>query len=238
MIHVVGIGPGNAMGRTLDASRALEQAEILVGYTTYIDLLKADYPDKPCFTTPMRSEKDRCLEALRLSREGKRVALCCSGDAQVYGMASLLLELAGETDDIIVVPGVTAALSAAALLGAPLSGDFAVVSLSDLLTPWEVIERRLHGAGAGDFVVALYNPGSRKRTEHLARACDILLQYRPEGTPCGIARNIGRKGQSVCVLSLAELRETAADMFATIIVGNTQTRKQLNRLITPRGYRD
>lgn len=237
MIHVVGIGPGAAAGRTLEASRVLEQADILVGYTAYIDLLRPDYPDKPCFSTAMRGEKARCLEALRQSRAGLRVALCCSGDAQVYGMASLLLELAQETDEIAVVPGVTAALSAAALLGAPLSGDFAVVSLSDLLTPWTAIERRLHGAGAGDFVLALYNPGSRKRTDHLARACDILLAYRPADTPCGIARNIGREAQSAQVTTLGALREAEADMFTTVIVGNTETVLRLNRLVTPRGYR-
>lgn len=237
MIDVVGIGPGSAGGRTREACEALRAADVLVGYTAYIELIREEYPDKPVYATAMRGERERCEEALRLSREGRRVALCCSGDAQVYGMASLLLSLAGEEDEIRVVPGVTAALSAAALLGAPLSGDFAVISLSDLMTPWTVIERRLEATAQGDFVIALYNPMSKKRTDHLARACGILLRRRAESTVCGVARMIGREGESAYTLTLGELRDAQLDMFTTVIVGNSETRLHLGRMLTPRGYR-
>lgn len=236
MIDVVGIGPGAPGGRTLDAEAALERADILVGYTAYIDLLRPQYPDKPCLETGMRGEAERCRAALRLSREGRRVALCCSGDAQVYGMASLLLELAEETDEIEIVPGVTAALSAAALLGAPLSGDFALVSLSDLMTPWERIERRLEAVGAGDFACALYNPASRQRAGHLRRACEVLLRYRAPETVCGLARNVAREGQARRILTLRELAEERLDMFTTVLVGSSETILRHGRMLTPRGY--
>ena len=236
MIDVVGLGPGAGGGRTADAQAALAVADVLVGYTAYIALIRTEYPDKPVFDTAMRGERARCEEALRLSRAGKRVALVCSGDAQVYGMAALLLELSQETDDIRVVPGVTAALSATALLGAPLSGDFAAISLSDLMTPWEMIERRLHAAAQGDFVIALYNPMSRKRTDQLRRACEILLQYRSADTVCGWARMIGREGEQARTLTLAELREAQVDMFTTVIIGNSSTRLRFDRMLTPRGY--
>lgn len=237
MIHVIGIGPGHLEGRTLEADRLLHEADVLVGYTAYLALLAEELPGKQTYATGMRAERERCEEALRLSRLGQRVAVCCSGDSQVYGMASLLLEMAEDTDEIAIVPGVTAALSAAALLGAPISGDFAVVSLSDLLTPWPVIERRLRAVAEGDFVLALYNPGSHTRTEHLARACDLLLACRDPETPCGMARNIGRDGQETHLLTLKQLRDEPADMLTTIIIGNSTTVLRAGRLVTPRGYR-
>ena len=237
MIHVVGIGPGHREGRTLEAQHILEDADLLVGYSMYLDLIAPDFPGKPTFATGMRGERERCEEALRRSRAGLCVALCCSGDSQVYGMASLLLEMADEHDEIVVIPGVTAALSAAACLGAPISGDFAVVSLSDLLTPWAVIEKRLTAAAMGDFVLALYNPGSRTRTDHLTRACDLLLAHRAPATPCGLVRNIGREGQSHKLLTLSELRDEPVDMLTTVIIGNSETQARFGRLVTPRGYR-
>ena len=237
MIQVVGIGPGGKEGRTLEAVHALEAADILVGYTTYIDLLRGDYPSKPTFETGMKGEIERCKQALHLSRSGKHVALCCSGDAQVYGMAALLIEMAEETDEIHIVAGVTAALSGAAVLGAPLSGDFVVISLSDLMIPWTVIERRLQAAAYGDFVVALYNPFSKTRTEHLSRACDILLEHRPADTICGWVRNIGREGQTQRILTLAQLKESRLDMFTTVFIGSSETILHRGRMLTPRGYR-
>lgn len=237
MIHVIGIGPGHSAGRTFEAHQAMSEADVLVGYTTYLDLLARDFPGKATFATGMRAERERCVEALRLSREGRRVAVCCSGDSQVYGMASLLLELADAQDEVAVIPGVTAALSAAACLGAPISGDFAVVSLSDLLTPWAVIEKRLRGAAAGDFVLALYNPGSHTRTGHLACACDILLETRSPDTACGLVRSIGREGQAQQLLTLAQLRDTPLDMLTTVIIGSSETMMKNGRLVTPRGYR-
>ncbi len=239
-ILLVGLGPGDPTGLTGLAREALERADVLGGYDGYLDLVRPLFPDKETFSTPMRGELERCRTALALAAEGRTVALVCSGDAGVYGMAAPLLELAGETPeaDIQVIPGVTAALSGAALLGAPLGHDFCVVSLSDLLTPWEVIVRRLRSAVLGDFVLCLYNPASHKRRDHLRRACNILLEAgRAPETPCGWARNIGREGQDQGVLSLEELRSFPADMFTTVFVGSSATRRLGERLLTPRGYR-
>ena len=237
MIYVVGLGPGDAMMRTAAATEAIKRADILVGYAAYIDLIRQEFPAKPAFENGMTGEVERCREALRLSREGKTVAVVCSGDASVYGMASLMLELSDESDGVEIVPGVTAALAASALLGAPLSGDLAIVSLSDLLTPWAVIEKRLSAAGLGDFPLALYNPASRSRPDHLQRAVDILLRHKPGATSCGWVRNIARDGQEKKILTLAELRDERVDMFTTVIVGSSQTFLKSGRLITLRGYR-
>jgi precorrin-3B C17-methyltransferase len=237
-LFVVGIGPGNAEGMTYGCRSALERADIIVGYTKYIELIGPLYPDKPTFATPMLGEAQRCKKALELAQGGKTVAVVCSGDAGVYGMAGLVLELSENYPnvEIEVVPGVTAALAGAALLGAPLTHDFAVISLSDLLTPWELIERRLRCAAMGDFCIALYNPSSKKRSGHLQKACDILLEHKPPATLCAVARNIGREGGSSRLLPLSELRNTRVDMFATLFVGNAQTREIAGKMVTPRGY--
>ena len=165
--------------------------------------------------------------------------MVCSGDAGVYGMAGLMYEVGRDYPrvEIQVIPGVTAALGGSALLGAPLGHDFCVISLSDLLTPWEVIEKRLEAAAEADFVLCLYNPASRTRKDHLARACRILLRYREPETLCGLARNIGREGEKIRLLSLEELKNTQADMFTTVFVGSSQTRNIGGRMVTPRGYR-
>ena len=238
-LYVVGLGPGNAEGMTGACRAAIERADIVVGYTKYIELITPLYPEKPVFSTPMLSEVERCRHALALADKGQTVAVVCSGDAGVYGMAGLILELAGEhpSVEIEIVPGVTAALAGAAILGAPLTHDFAVISLSDLLTPWELIEKRLSCAAIGDFCIVLYNPSSKKRADHLERACDILLQYKPPDTLCGIAQNIGRGGERKELMTLHELRSVKVDMFTTVFVGNTQTREIAGKLVTPRGYR-
>lgn len=237
-IYVVGIGPGGEAFLTLQAQAAMERADVLCGYTVYIDLVRPLYPEKETYTTPMTKELDRCAWALETARSGRTVALICSGDAGVYGMAGPLLELAAEVPEVEVeiVPGVTAALSGAAVLGAPLMHDFCVISLSDLLTPWAQIEKRLRAAGEGDFAICLYNPASRKRSTHLRNACDILLETRGPDTVCGWVRNIGRTGQSAKLLSLRELREETLDMFTTVFVGNSATRVRNGRMVTPRGY--
>jgi precorrin-3B C17-methyltransferase len=164
--------------------------------------------------------------------------MVCSGDAGVYGMAGLIYELAQNVTgvDIEIVPGVTAAQSGAAILGAPLMQDYAVVSLSDLLIPWDTIEKRLRGAASGDFAIVLYNPSSHKRKDHLRRACDILLEYKSGGTACGIVRNIGREGEECAVLTLSELRDTEVDMFTTVFIGSGTTRTIGRKMVTPRGY--
>ena len=239
-IRVVGIGPGDYREMTVRAVDALNACDVIVGYHVYVDLVKEHFPDKEFHTTPMRREVDRCKLALELAREGRDVAMIGSGDAGIYGMAGLIYELLGDEGDIEVevVGGLTAACSGAARLGAPLTHDFAVISLSDLLTPWETIERRLECAAMGDFAVALYNPSSVKRRDYLQRACDILLRHAKPETVCGAVRNIGREGEVVEVMTLAELRDYEADMFTTVFVGNSHTRVIDGHMVTPRGYRD
>lgn len=237
-LFVVGLGPGDPLHMTAQARAAIDEAEVLCGYTVYTDLAAPLCPGKPVLTTPMKQEIDRCRMALEHAAAGTTVAMVCSGDAGVYGMACLIYQLAAEFPpvDIEIVPGVTAALSGAAVLGAPLSHDFCVISLSDLLTPWELIERRLRAAGAGDFCVALYNPASRKRADYLQKACDILLESKAPQTICGWVRNIGRDGQEARVLTLSALREETLDMFCTVFIGNEKTRILQGKMVTPRGY--
>lgn len=239
-IYVVGIGPGEASGMTLEASETLKKCDLIVGYTVYVELVKPLFPEKEFLATGMMQELDRCRMALKQADEGKSTAVVCSGDAQVYGMAGILFELA-ETEfpqvEIQVVAGVTAALSGGAVLGAPLGHDFAVISLSDLLTPWETIEKRIRLAAEADFCICLYNPSSKKRKDYLRRACDILLEHCAGDTVCGYVCNIGREGQRFRILSLSGLREEQVDMFTTVFVGNSRTRQIRNRMVTPRGYR-
>ena len=229
IVFVVGLGPGGARFLTAQARSALQQAEVLCGYTVYLDLVRPLFPEKETYATGMTKELDRCS-----------VALVCSGDAGVYGMASPLLELAQSYPEVTVevVPGLTAALSGGAVLGAPLAHDFCVISLSDRLTPWEVIETRLACAARGDFALALYNPSSKGRPDYLQKAVRILLANgkTPE-TVCGIVRNIGREGQEKRVLTLAELEKTQVDMFTTVFIGNAATRELAGRMVTPRGYK-
>ena len=237
-LYVVGLGPGGAEYMTEEARAALARADVLVGYTVYLDLVRDMFPDKEIFTTPMRQEIERCRRALEIASGGKTVAMLSSGDSGVYGMAGLILEMSGEFPEveIEVVAGVTAALSGAAVLGAPLMHDFCVISLSDLLTPWETIERRLRCAAEGDFAVCIYNPCSKKRRDHLRRACDILLDVKSPDTVSGWVRNIGREGQEMKILTLGELRDEELDMFTTVFVGSSKTRRIGGRMVTPRGY--
>lgn len=239
MLYIVGIGSGSPDGLTGEAVSAINNCPLIVGYTVYCELLRSVFPDKEYHATGMRQEKERVQFALEQAACGLDVSLVCSGDAGVYGMASLAFELAEDYSDvqISVIAGVTAALSGAALLGSPLTNDFAVISLSDLLTPWEVIVKRLEGATMGDLAIALYNPMSHKRTDNLRMACETILRYRPETTPCGIAVNIGREGENCRVLTLGELKNTTVDMFTTVIIGNSVTRVIGGRLVTPRGYK-
>ena len=238
-IYVVGIGPGKAQFMTAQARQALEEAEVLCGYTVYVELVAPLFPGKETYTTPMTKELDRCRWALQTAASGKTVALVCSGDPGVYGMAAPLLQLAPDYPDVEVevVAGVTAALSGAAVLGAPLGHDFCVISLSDLLTPWAVIEKRLQCAAQGNFAICLYNPSSRKRADYLQKACDILLASgkAPE-TVCGWVRNIGREGQEKQLLTLGELRDVQLDMFTTVFIGSAGTRNIQGNMVTARGY--
>lgn len=240
LVFVVGLGPGDPAFLTAQAQSALEQSQVLCGYTVYLELVRPYYPGKEYYSTGMTKEIDRCRWALETAQAGKTVALVCSGDAGVYGMASPLLELAGAYPDVAVevVPGLTAALSGGAVLGAPLAHDFCVISLSDRLTPWEIIEKRLACAAMGDFCLALYNPSSKGRPDYLQKAVRILLANGKRlETVCGLVRNIGREGQQARVLTLAELENTQVDMFTTVFVGNAATRSLAGRMVTPRGYR-
>lgn len=239
-VFVVGIGPGNYENMTVRADRALAECDAIVGYPVYVDLVKDRYPGKELVSTPMTQEARRCQMALELAKSGKTVVLVCSGDSGIYGMAALVYELRGENSEpeVEVVPGLTAACSGGAVLGAPLTHDFAVISLSDRLTPWETIEKRLRCAAEGNFAIAIYNPASHGRPDHLKRACDILLRVLPEERLCGIVRNIGREGQSSRILTLGELQAADVDMFCTVFVGNSSTKVVNGALITPRGYRN
>ena len=239
-LYVVGIGPGSYEDMTIRAARILQESQVIAGYTVYVDLIREQLGDKEFLATPMKQEVDRCRAALAKAAEGKQVAMVCSGDPGIYGMAGLVLELAGDYPqvEIEIVPGVTAACTGGACLGAPLIHDFAVISLSDLLTPWEKIERRLDAAAAADFVICLYNPSSRKRADYLSRACGIILESRTAATVCGIVRNIGREGESCRILSLGELKDIQTDMFTTVFIGNSATKEINGRMVTPRGYKN
>lgn len=240
LVYVVGLGPGDPQFLTAQAKTALENADVLCGYTVYIDLIRSFYPEKEVHATGMTKEIDRCRWALETAQSGKTVALVCSGDAGVYGMASPILELVPNypSVEIEVIPGLTAALSGGAVLGAPLAHDFCVISLSDRLTPWEIIEKRLACAAMGDFCVAIYNPSSKARPDYLQRAVRILLQNgKSEETVCGIVRNIGRESQQSEIITLRELENKQVDMFTTVYIGNKTTKNIESKMVTPRGYR-
>lgn len=232
------MGPGNEDMMTGQAIAALESADVIIGYTVYIKLLSERFQEKELLTTPMRKEKERCCLCFEKALEGKTVALVCSGDAGIYGLASLMYEIGQnhKTVELQVIPGITAANSGAAVLGAPLNHDFCTISLSDLLTPWEKIEKRLVAAAQGDFVIALYNPSSHKRKDYLMKACDILLQVLEPERPCGYVENIGRNGTNYTVCTLRELKSAQVNMFTTVFIGNNGTKIIDGKLVTRRGY--
>lgn len=239
-LTVVGIGPGDYENMTVRADRALARCDTIIGYHVYVDLVRERYPDKEFLTTPMTREAQRCRMALEEAKKGKDVALVCSGDSGIYGMAALVYELRGEETEpeIQVVPGLTAACSGAALLGAPLTHDFAVISLSDRLTLWEKIEKRLECAAQADLSIVLYNPASHGRPDYLRRACEILLGVLPEDRPCAVAQAIGREGENRRFFTLGQLKDAQVDMFCTVFIGNSATRMIGGNMVTPRGYRD
>ena len=238
-IYVVGIGPGSYEGMTGAAVTALEKSDVIVGYTVYIDLVKDHFPEKSFLTTPMRKEVDRCVMAFDEAMKDQTVSMICSGDAGVYGMAGLMYEIGANYPEVEleVVAGVTAATGGAAVLGAPLIHDFCLISLSDLLTPWERIEKRLIAAVEGDFAMAIYNPSSHKRADYLQRACDILLSHgAKEDRACGYVENIGREGTKAVTCTLGELRDAKVNMFTTVFIGNSQSEIVGDKLVTKRGY--
>lgn len=238
-VYVVGLGPGAGEQMTVRAEKILEACPVILGYTVYIDLVREQYPEKKFLSTPMKQEVKRCQMAFEEAVKGQDVAMVCSGDAGVYGMAGLIYEVGREYPEIKIeiIPGITAATGGAAVLGAPLMHDFAVISLSDLLTPWEKIEARLLAAAQADFVVCIYNPSSKKRHDYLQKACDLLMRYKSPDTVCGTVSQIARQGECASVMTLRELRDTQVDMFTTVFVGNSQTKVQNGKMVTPRGYR-
>ena len=238
-IYAVGLGPGAPGYLAPKAKEAILQSDVIAGYTGYVELIADLVSGKEIIATAMKSEADRCKAAISEALKGKQVCVVSGGDAGIYGMAALIYELAEKYTgiEIEVIPGITAAVSAAAILGSPLTNDFAVISLSDLLTPWDIIEKRLEAASMADFVICLYNPQSKKRNNYLERACAIVLRYKPPETPCGYVRNAfrGDKGESrLCTLD--KLSEARADMFTTVIIGNSSTKIINGKLVTVRGY--
>lgn len=237
-IYIVGIGPGNEASMTIEAIEALEKSDVIIGYPLYLKLLGERFSEKKMMSTPMRQESQRCRLCFEEAAKNKQVSLICSGDAGIYGLAALMYEIGREypETELVVIPGVTAANSGAAVLGAPLNHDFCVISLSDLLTPWSLIEKRLIAAAEGDFAIAIYNPSSQKRAAYLRMACDILLRIIEEDRPCGYVENIGREGTNAKTCTLKELREVKVNMFTTVFIGNAGSEIINGKLITKRGY--
>jgi cobalt-precorrin 5A hydrolase/precorrin-3B C17-methyltransferase len=241
-LHLIGSGPGSLDLLTPDARRALAESCVWVGYGLYLDLLEPlRRPDQLRSDGQLTQERERCREALELACQGLTVALISSGDSGIYGMAGLALEQwmaldPGDRPAFTVHPGLSALQLAAARAGAPLMHDFCTVSLSDRLTPWAVIEKRLQAAAAGDFVVALYNPRSMGRDWQLGRARELLLEARPPGTPVVLARQLGRPEEAVSLHTLGELPLDQVDMLTLVLIGNNTSRVQGGRMVTPRGY--
>ena len=238
-LHVVGFGPGGREHMTYKASEAIENADIIIGYTAYVNMIKPYFPEKDYKATGMMKEIDRCKMAIKEAEEGKDVAIISSGDSGIYGMAGAIYQLAFDMKadiDIDVVPGITAASTAASVLGAPLMHDLAIISLSDLMTPIDLIMKRVDCAGQGDMIVCLYNPKSKTRKDYLNQAQQILLKYRKPETPVGVVRNAGRDDESKQVTTLGDLDKADVDMFSIVIIGNSQTYIENGFIITPRGY--
>lgn len=242
MLKAVSLGPGDESLLTPAARQALEEADVVAGYKGYIELVPEGLLEgKEVLSTGMMGEVERAKGAIEAARQGRRTVMVCSGDAGIYAMAGLLLEIL-DAEDLLdkipfdVVPGVAAFNAGAALLGAPLMHDFASISLSDLLTPWEQIERRLEGAASADFVIAIYNPRSRKRSGHLQKALDIIGTFRSPETPVGVVGRAYRPGQAVDVTTLDRVDTDKVDMQTILIIGNSATRVVCGRMLTPRGY--
>jgi len=241
LISVVGTGIGSRDNLTPRASKALADADVIIGYKTYLDLIPELLVGKEVISSSMMQEVDRCDTSFELAESGKKVALVSGGDPGIYAMAGLILEIAAKRESKIkvdIIPGIAAVNGCAARLGAPLMHDFAAISLSDLLTPWEVIEKRLDAAASGDFVIAIYNPKSKKRTEHIVKAREIVLRYRKKETPVGIVTAASRENEVVTLTTLESMLDEDINMQSTVIIGNSTTFSWNNYMITPRGYRD
>lgn len=236
-IYVVGIGPGNMEDISVRAYKTLKNVDVIAGYITYIDLVKDEFKEKEFYVSGMKKEIDRCEKGLELAKEGKTVALISSGDAGIYGMAGIMIEVAlGSGIDVEVIPGITSSVAGASLVGAPLMHDQAIISLSDLLTDWEVITKRIDRASEGDFVISLYNPKSKGRTEQIVEAREIMLKHKAPSTPVALLRHVGREDENYTLTNLDEMLNYEIDMFTVVIVGNSKTYVKEGKMITPRGY--
>ena len=236
-IYVVGIGPGKKEDMTYRAYEAMEKSDVIIGYKTYVDLIKEYFSDKELISSPMKKEVDRCMEVIEIARSGKTVSLISSGDAGVYGMAGIMLEVVPEDIEIEIIPGITAGNAAAAITGAPLMHDYATISLSDLLTDWDLIKKRVDLASQGDFVITLYNPKSHGRTTQIVEAREIMRKYKSDETPVAIVRNAGREDESSVITTLGEMLNHEIDMLTLVIIGNSNTFIKNGKMITPRGYK-
>lgn len=238
-LFVIGIGPGSERHLTAEAINCLKSSDIIVGYKAYLKQVAEFIEGKETFTSGMKKEVERCTKALDLANEGKKVAMISSGDAGIYGMAGPILELQTKhykDVKVKVVPGITAMNTGAAALGAPMMHDVAMISLSNLLTPWEVIEKRIKLAGEADFVISFYNPRSHGRPDLLRKAFDFLLEVRSPETPVGVVRHAGRDAEEIMIGNLGDFDDTLVDMNSVVIVGNSHTYVREGRMITPRGY--
>ncbi|GAX07579.1 cobalt-precorrin-3B C(17)-methyltransferase [Secundilactobacillus silagincola] len=239
MLYIVGLGPGSRELMTQEALDVIEKTDTIVGYVTYVRLVQDMLKGKELVVTGMHGEIERCKKAIEIAQTGKDVAIISSGDAGIYGMAGLVLELASKADqhiDVKVVPGVTASIGAAAALGAPLMNDFCHISLSDLMTPWDVIKERVDAAAKADFVICLYNPRSKGRPNNLREALDIILKYKSEDTVVGIGKDVARKKEIEKVTTIKDLDVEEINMTTIVIVGNKNTYVADGRMVTPRGY--
>nr|WP_307776258.1 precorrin-3B C(17)-methyltransferase [uncultured Cetobacterium sp.] len=236
-IYVVGIGPGNMEDITVRAYKTLKNVDVIAGYITYTDLVKDEFADKEFYVSGMKKEVERCEQVLEIAKSGKDVALISSGDAGIYGMAGIMIEVAQkEGYEVEVVPGVTSSVAGAAIVGAPLMHDHATISLSDLLTDWDVITKRIDKAAEGDFIISLYNPKSKGRTTQIVEASEIMLRHKSPSTPVALLRHVGREDQNYTLTTLGEFLTHEIDMFTVVVIGNSKTYISNDRMITPRGY--
>lgn len=239
MIYVVGIGPGKREDMTIKALEVIKKVDVIIGYKTYINLISSLITNQECIVNGMRGEVERCKKAYELALTGKDVAVISSGDSGVYGMAGLVFEIIAENNSTVaieIIPGVTSANAAAALLGAPIMHDHVYISLSDLMTDWVLIQKRIDLAGQGDFVICLFNPKSKGRPTHINKAREILLKYRLEETVVGIVKNAKREDESTVITTLKDMLDYPIDMTTMVIIGNSMTYKYSDFMITPRGY--
>ncbi|MCJ8342108.1 MAG: precorrin-3B C(17)-methyltransferase [Cetobacterium sp.] len=237
-IYVVGIGPGNMQDITVRAYNTLKNVDVIAGYITYINLVKDEFSEKEFYVSGMKKEVERCEQVLEIAKSGKNVALISSGDAGIYGMAGIMIEVAMDSGvEVEVIPGVTSSVAGASIVGAPLMHDHATISLSDLMTDWDVITKRIDKASEGDFIISLYNPKSKGRVTQIVEAREIMLRHKGENTPVALLRHVGREDQNYTLTTLGDFLNHEIDMFTVVIIGNSKTYVKNGRMITPRGYK-